>query len=150
VQSLGIPSWLVRAIACDRGEICNRRVFGAHETVPDDEGYALVDALVALLIFAIAMAFSLQAGRQARLAADQAREVREAQVLLAHLIETGPSRFEDAMGATGGFTWRIETRLTGAEQPIAICHRQVAIRNARTQRAYQLATLGSCPVEAST
>ncbi|HEX4712061.1 hypothetical protein [Phenylobacterium sp.] len=107
-----------------------------------------MDALVALLIFALTLVFSLQAGRQARTAADQASEVRQAHTLLAQLIETGPRRFEDTSGATGGFSWQVETRATGGERPIKICHRQAAVTNIRTNRVYRTATLETCPLQA--
>lgn len=113
-----------------------------------EEGYALIDALVGLLIIALGIVFSLQAGRQAKVAADQAWEVRRAQTLLAQLMETGPRSLEDATGETDAFTWRVETRITGGERPIEVCHRQVTLTNQRSQRTYQAATLETCPVGA--
>jgi hypothetical protein len=41
----------------------------------------------------------------------------------------------------------VETRATGGERPIQICHRQVAVTNTRTHRAYRAATLEVCPVQ---
>jgi hypothetical protein len=125
-----------------------RRPDRAADAIAAESGYVLVDALVALLIFALALVFSLQAGRQARAAADQASEVRQAHTLLAQLLETGPQQFEDASGAAGAFSWQVETRTTGAERPIEICHRQVAVTNLRTKRAYRAATLETCPLQA--
>jgi hypothetical protein len=117
--------------------------------VGGDAGYALIDALTALLILSMALVFSLRAASQARFAADQAREVRAAQVLLAQLLETGPRSFEDAAGDADVFSWRVETRSTGADQPIAVCHRAVVLTSHRTKRTYQAATLETCPVQAA-
>jgi hypothetical protein len=109
----------------------------------------LVDALVGLLIIAMGLVFSLEAGRQARTAADQASEVRRAQTLLAQLLETGPRSFDDTAGATDSFAWQVETRATGGERPIEVCHRQVTLTNVRSKRTYRAATLETCPIEAT-
>jgi len=110
------------------------------------DGYALIDALVALFIMAMALILSLQATAQARRAATQAWEVRRAQTLLAHLAEIGPRSFEDTSGFSDGFAWRIETRTTGGERPIEVCRRKVRIDNVRSHRTYELATLTACPM----
>ncbi|HEX3365603.1 hypothetical protein [Phenylobacterium sp.] len=112
-----------------------------------EAGYALVDALVGMLILALAVIFSLDAGHEARVVADQAQEVSRAHTLLTQLLESGPRSFNDATGTSGAFDWTIETRTTGGERPIAVCHRQVKLTNVATKRAYQAATLETCPVE---
>jgi hypothetical protein len=135
----------------ERGQGPGRRRLqrAARPGIAADGGYALIDALVGLLIIAMGLIFSLEAGQQARAAADQALEVRHAQTLLTQLIETGPRGFDDAAGATDAFAWQIETRATGGERPIEVCHRQVTLTNVRSKRTYQAATLETCPIEAT-
>jgi len=93
--------------------------------------------------------FALQAGQQARAAADQAWEIRRAGTLLEYLLETGPRGFNDTTGTTDAFSWRLETRTTGGERPIEVCHRQVILTNLRSRRSYRAATLETCPSEAA-
>lgn len=125
---------------------CSASSAGANPAGRED-GYALIDALTALMIFSMALVFSLQAVARARLSADQATEVAQAHQLLAWLIETGPRSFTDSSGVAQGFTWRIETRSTGAERPIAVCHRQAFVTNLLSHRAYQAETQETCPTE---
>lgn len=132
------------------GEAHRGRSLDATRGDPSAEaGYALVDALVGLLIIAMGLIFSLDAGRQAHMAADQAAEFRRAQTLLAQVMETGPRSFDDAAGTSDAFSWQIETRATGGERPIEICHRQVTLINLRSKRTYKAATLETCPIEAA-
>jgi hypothetical protein len=112
-----------------------------------DAGYALTDALVAMLILATSLVLSLAALGQARDAADVAWEVRRADALLAHLIETAPHRYAASSGETDGFSWTVETTATGAERPIEVCRRAVALENERSGRLYRGATQETCPVE---
>jgi hypothetical protein len=110
-------------------------------------GYALTDALVAMLILAMTLVMSLRALGQARDVADRAWEVRRAETLIAYLIEAAPHRYEASAGARDGFGWRVETTTTGAERPVEICHRTVALENRHSGRRYRAATLEACPVE---
>lgn len=113
-----------------------------------NDGYAAIDAMVALLILAMSVIFSLQATGQADRVVDMAWETRRAQTLLSHLVETAPRNLEDAVGQSDGFSWRVETRVTGAERPIAVCRREVRLESAATRRRFQASTLEVCPVEA--
>lgn len=103
--------------------------------------------MVALLILSMAVIFSLDAGRQARASAAQALELRRANTLLSRLVETGPRTFDDTTGTSDKFSWTIQTRATGGERPIIVCHRQVSLTNLESLRTYQVATLETCPVE---
>jgi Tfp pilus assembly protein PilV len=111
-----------------------------------DGGFALVDALVALLLLSTTLIFCLDAVTQANRAAKAAAEVRRANTLLANLIDTAPSDLEnDLDGRTDGFDWRFETRTTGAERPIIVCRRLATAENRQTHRRYQISTLETCP-----
>lgn len=127
---------------------------GWHDAGPADgrptgrsAGYALTDALVAILILAMALVLSLTALNQARDAADSASEVRRAHVLMAHLIEAAPHRYALSTGFSDDFAWSVATTVTGAERPIEVCRRAVALENGRSGRTYAAATLETCPTE---
>lgn len=104
--------------------------------------------MVGMLILAMALILSLQAGRLARSIATQALEIQGAHMLLANLLATGPRSFQDAAGASGDFAWSLQTRVTGAEQPIAICLRKATLNNTRTHRTYGAETMETCPIQA--
>jgi len=110
-------------------------------------GYALTDALVAMLILAVTLITSLGALGQARRAAAVAWEVRRADTLIAHLIEAAPHRYAASAGTSDGFAWLVETTATGADRPVAVCRRAVSLENGRSGRLYRAATLEACPVE---
>jgi hypothetical protein len=112
-----------------------------------DAGYALTDALVAMLILSLALVLSLRALGQAREVADVAWEIRRADSLLAYLIEAAPHRYEASGGTSDGFRWTVETAITGAERPVEVCRRAVALKNLKSGRAYAAATLETCPLE---
>jgi len=143
---LRLPAWRGGK---GRGLVIHRVYHPTFRIDATDSGYALVDALVGLLIIAMGLIFSLEAGRQAHTAVDQALEVRRAQSLLIQLIETGPKSFTDSAGTTDSFSWQVETRATGGERPIQVCHRRVILTNVRTRRTYGAATLETCPIEAA-
>ncbi|MDZ4372183.1 MAG: hypothetical protein U1C74_12265 [Phenylobacterium sp.] len=114
-----------------------------------DAGYALTDALVAVLILATALILSLAALGQARAAADVAWEARQAKVLLDYLLQTGFHQDQPLVGKTGAFTWVLRTEATGAERPIAICRRSVSLEHGQSGRSYAAATLETCPLSAA-
>jgi hypothetical protein len=118
-----------------------------HASNSSESGYLLVDATVALLILALALAFGLRAAGQARTAVEQASEVDRAHALIAQLLETGPRTFDVASGHADAFDWTVETRSVGAAQPIALCHRRVRLANPATHRTFSAATLETCPIE---
>jgi len=112
----------------------------------DEAGFALTDALVAMLILSMTLVLSLSALGQARDVAEVAWETRRAQSLLSHLIESAPHRFEASAGSSDGFTWAVETTTTGADRPVAVCRRAVTLENRLSGRSYQAATLEACPL----
>lgn len=118
-------------------------------TKPEDAaaGYVVVDAMVALMIIALATILSFRAIEGALQATTSAWEVRRAQALIGRLLDTAPRTYRPHEGATDGFSWRLETQLTGADRPIEICRRSVRLINLRTDRRYDAATLETCPLE---
>lgn len=107
----------------------------------------MVDAMVALMILSLAAILSFRAIETARHAATSAWEVRRAQALMSHLMDTGPRTYTPAAGERDGFRWRLETTITAADRPVEICRRTVGLVHLRTRRTYDAATLETCPPE---
>ncbi|WP_310542642.1 hypothetical protein [Phenylobacterium sp.] len=101
--------------------------------------------MIALMLLSTAIIMSLIVMEQARRVTVLATEVRRAQSLMTMLLETPPEALEDLSGQATGFTWRLQTRPTGAERPIEICRRSVDLVSASGGRAYQAATQVTCP-----
>jgi len=95
----------------------------------------------------MALILSLRALQQARDTAEVAWELRRAQVLLAHLLDTAPWRYAASSGESDEFTWAVETSPIGAERPIEVCRRAASIENVRTGRAFRAVSLETCPLE---
>jgi hypothetical protein len=123
-------------------EVCLRR---AAET---DSGFAAVDAIVALMIISLTLGLSYAAIQNAEASGRMADEATRADALLRDLIEGRDDALGTDAGSRDGFTWRVETQLTGSDRPIAVCRRAVAITNMRSGRAYATSTLQPCPAGA--
>lgn len=121
--------------------------FGARAKRSAEAGYALTDALVAMLILSLTLVMSMRALDRARAAAGAAWEARRADSLIGHLIEAAPHRYASSGGVSDGFAWRVETTITGAERPVAICRRAVSLQSQASGRHFEAATLETCPVE---
>jgi hypothetical protein len=102
-----------------------------------------------MLILSMTLILGLIALGQARDAADVAWEVRRAKVVMSRLITTVPQGYATSAGVIDGFAWTVETTGTGAERPVEICRRAVALQYARSGREYAAATLAPCPLETS-
>lgn len=111
-----------------------------------DAGYALTDALVALMLLAVSLVFSLTTLQQAREIGRVAGEYRRADLLLGQLMAETPRRLLAQDGVRDGFRWQVEMAATGAEQPIALCRRSVAVLSEATGRQFHLSTLETCPL----
>ncbi len=109
------------------------------------EGFAAVDALVALLVLSVVLMMSFQALHQAGRVALAAAETRRAETRLSALLQTSPRDFDVHEGAGDGFTWRVETDATGAERPIEVCRRAASLHSEASGRTYKAATLETCP-----
>lgn len=112
-----------------------------------EQGFALVDALVALTILSTTLILALSAARQADNIAKAAWEVREAHTLVAKLIDTARIDLgQEQLGQANGFSWRVETQAIGAERPIPICRRSAVVTHNETGRKFSAAIVESCPV----
>lgn len=112
------------------------------------EGYALADALVALLVLSVSLVLSLRALAQARETTELAWELRRAEARLSHLLDAVPRRLAASAGEGGGFGWSLEMQPVGAEQPISLCRRAATITSAESGRTFTAATRETCPLGA--
>jgi hypothetical protein len=113
------------------------------------EGYAAVDALVALTILAATVVFSLAALHSGRRVADSALEARAATELLRQLLDQPPFSGQKS-GQDRLFTWQVITQppvlAVGAA---ALCRRDAKVAARRTSRRYALSSASICPADAS-
>jgi len=143
-----VCGWASNSI-CPGAAAVRLRAFSVHPTSSGENGYASIDALVALMILSLAVILSMTALQQARQAANAALEVREAGILLSRLLESGPRSMEPASGQAQGFAWALNTTPTGSERPIEVCRRQALVTSAASGRSYAAATQETCPPAAA-
>ena len=112
-----------------------------------DEGFAAIDAVVALAILTTTIILSLgAAGTAARLFA-AAAETSQAKGELGYLLDSGPRAIGLASGEGAGFSWQIRTepeqgmRLGQAQ----ICRRAATVRSQASGRRYSLVSTAICP-----
>jgi hypothetical protein len=111
------------------------------------EGFAAVDAMVALLILSVTVIFSLEAVETARHAAVAAEETRRATTLLRYLVDSAPDAISQKSGRANGFAWRVDVRPgapTGVPMAI-VCDRTADLVSEKTGRRFRLATAAICP-----
>ena len=111
------------------------------------DGFAVVDALVALTILATTFALSLEALGTARRLAGAALETRRAGALLQVLLETDPGTTGTRKGRTSGFDWRVEVVRDGvdpAAPALSLCHSSAEAVSMKAGRRYQLSTAEFC------
>lgn len=114
-----------------------------------EDGFAAVDALVALTLLCMTIGLSLGAAQVARHAARAASETRAADSLLRGLIESQPNRLATDQGQGGDFDWRFAmTPMTdaGPLPPLALCQRSAAAVSRSSGRGYYLTTVTPCPL----
>lgn len=129
-----------------RLKACRR---ASEQVDPPQAGYLAVDAIVAMMILAVAAILSLAAVEQSERAAGLADEVRSADAVIAQLMLSAPANFQPLGGETSGFRWTVTTELTGADRPVAVCRRVVLASSVVSHRQYSASTLAICPNQAS-
>lgn len=113
---------------------------------PSHAGYVAVDALVALMIFASTLIYSISATHGSRQAADLALEYRKANELAGYLLETAPTAPGHTAGSADGFTWtRVVAEPVDTFGPGAICERHVVLTGVRDGRVFEARTNAVCP-----
>ncbi len=115
-----------------------------------DQGFAAVDALVALTLLSMTIGLSLVGAQTAQRAAAKAQEARGAASLLRSLLEDAPAGTADRQGSDGAFAWRYAAApLTdeGAAPPLRLCRRVAEAASLKDRRRYRLETLAPCPAQ---
>ena len=127
-----------------------RRVF-RRRTADDADGFAAVDALVALTILSTTLILSLGAAETARRASVSAAETRQASELLHYLIDATPGRIGAASGRASGFDWRVDVRVSAAAHGpvLQLCDRSARLTSRQSGRRYALASARICPAAAT-
>lgn len=116
-----------------------------------EDGYAAVDALVALMIFSSTLICALAATQGGRQAADAGFELRQARDLTSDLLETSPTKPGTSVGEANGFTWRrIVSEPTEAYGAGAICEHSVVLTGLHDQRRFETRTNAVCPAALDT
>lgn len=126
------------------------RARAAAQACAADEGYAAIDAIVALMIISFTIIAGLAAMDQAGRASKTAVEVQDARMLLGRLADSEPKVLAGTGGQTAAFAWTVQTAPTGDTALIDVCLRTVKLLARASGRAYGLTTLVTCPPKAET
>lgn len=113
-------------------------------------GFAVVDALVALVILSSALGLSLAATQSARKLANQAARTRQAEALCRYLLATSADVVGISAGQSAGLLWRLEVRPMSADAQALqsrLCEASVAVRSQDSGRAFVMSTAVSCKTE---
>ena len=111
------------------------------------EGFAAIDAMVALLILSVTIVSALGAVETAKRAATAAEETRRATTILRYLVDSAPLVISEQTGRANGFAWRVDVR-PGAPSGMSmaiVCDRSAELVSEKTGRRFQLATAAICP-----
>lgn len=109
------------------------------------DGFAAVDALVAVTILSSSLALSLMAAQIGGRASRSAAETRDAEMLLRDRLESTAGRSGVWTGRDRGLDWRIEAQASGANpaRQAAPCVRAASAK-AANGRTYRIVTVDTC------
>lgn len=112
-----------------------------------DDGFAAVDAIVALVILATTVTLSLIAGRTAVQLALAATETRSAEGELRYLLAAAPQSPGAVSGRNAGFDWQVATVpiKVSKRSNVRICEQIATARSLTTGRGYRFVTDKACP-----
>ena len=114
------------------------------------EGFAAVDALVAITILALSLALSLTAAQVGVRASRAAGETRDAELILRDHLEQTAGQVGVWSGQDQGLTWRVEAQaadITSHGQAAGPCMRVASARARLTGRVYRMATANACSLQ---
>jgi hypothetical protein len=113
------------------------------------DGFAAVDALVAVTILSSSLALSLMAAQVGMRASRSADETRDVELLLRERLEGTVGRAGAWSGHDQGLDWRIEAHVadTTSSGRAAPCVRTASAK-AASGRTYRIATVDTCLPEA--
>jgi len=119
---------------------CEERIEAA------DAGYASVEALMAAVVLASALAFAQGAYIKASVAADLGLDLRRGRELAAYLMARPLTGIGTQTGQTTLFRWTLQLTETGQPGRIDVCRRAVRIESRKAAtRTFALAGLEPCP-----
>jgi hypothetical protein len=113
----------------------------------EEAGFAAVDAIVALAILSLTLAFATAAATTAVKASRRAAETRRAEALLDHEIAIAEEGAHS--GVMGGFAWSSMEDVLDNEagkSAIRMCRVTASARSGSSGRLYSLVTYRACPV----
>ncbi|WP_156398333.1 hypothetical protein [Caulobacter sp. Root1455] len=118
--------------------------------VRGQDGFAAVDALVAVTILSSSLALSLMAAQVGTRASRSAGETRDAELLLRERLEATAGQAGVWSGHDLGLDWRVEANIpdAGPARQAAPCVRTASAK-AASGRAYRIATVDICRPEAT-
>ncbi len=111
------------------------------------DGFAVVDALVALTILALTISLSLQSLGSARRLASRTVEIRQASALLEYLVDAGARDPGVLTGVQAPFQWRFEVSLEPPDPQapaLKLCRRAAVVTEMRSRRTYRLQGIAYC------
>ena len=111
------------------------------------DGFAAIDALVALTLLALTISLALQGMTSARRLASRAVELRQAGALLQYLVDAGARDPGERSGVQQPFQWRLEVKARPAdpETPaLRMCERTATVTQMQSRRQYRLEGLDFC------
>lgn len=113
------------------------------------DGFAAVDALVAVTILSSSLALSLMATQVGARASRSAAETRDAELLLRERLESTAGQTGVWSGRHLGLDWRVEAQAPdiGSARRAAPCVR-TALAKAAGGRTYRITTVDTCLPEA--
>jgi hypothetical protein len=107
------------------------------------EGFAAVDALVALVILATTLAWALTGLDAAARASRKAEEITRATEIARHLLVASADETEEPNGVSGSFRWRFVDAPTASSSP-GTCLRSLVLQNQQTGHAFHFTGAGRC------
>ena len=111
------------------------------------DGFAAIDALVALTLLALTISLALQGMTSARRLASRAVELRQASALLQYLVDAGARDPGEQSGVLQPFQWRlvVEARPADSQTPaLHLCTRTAIVTQIQSHRQYRLQGLDFC------
>lgn len=135
--------------ARDRGRVVLGRGPGRQDeqrvSGENDAGYAIVDALVALVLFASILSLGLAADLTAAKLGERAREVERVRSELVSRLEAAPTKVGVQSGRSGDLAWTVTVEAPNPSVAEDLCRVAVDVTPAKG-RAVKLATLRPCKV----
>jgi hypothetical protein len=123
------------------------RIGAAARSWNGGEGFAAVDALVALTVLALTISLSLQSLETARRLAARTVEIRQASALLQYLVDAGAREPGDRTGVQDRLRWRLVVAVEpdNSQAPaLKLCRRTATVTDAGSRRTYRLESLEFC------